>query len=77
MSKLSMEVERNQINLNNIFKNIRNLFKWKKENEAIKDRINRGIKTLFAQEDGYYKPIRVGNFWNNSYIEYESNGDRN
>ena len=25
----------------------------------------------------YYKPIRAGNFWNNSYIEYDSNGDRN
>ena len=25
----------------------------------------------------YYKPIRVGNFWNNNYIEYESNGDIN
>ena len=24
------------------------------------------------QENDYYKPIRVGNFWNNSYIEYES-----
>ena len=29
------------------------------------------------QEDDYYKPIRVGNFWNNIYIEYESNGDKN
>ena len=29
------------------------------------------------QKDDYYKPIRVGNFWNNSYTEYESNGDRN
>ena len=25
----------------------------------------------------YYKLIRLGNFWNNNYIEYESNGDRN
>ena len=24
----------------------------------------------------YYKLIRIGNFWNNNYIEYESNGDR-
>ena len=60
-----------------IIKNIRNLFKLKKENEAIKDRIIRGIKTLFEQEDDYYKPIRVGNFWNNNHIDYESNGDRN
>ena len=24
----------------------------------------------------YYKPKRVSNFWNNNYIEYESNGDK-
>ena len=29
------------------------------------------------QEDDYYKPIRVRNFWNNIYIEYESNSDKN
>ena len=35
--------------------------------------------TLFEQKDDYYyfKPKRVSNFWNNNYIEYESNGDRN
>ena len=61
----------------NIIKSIKYLFKLKKENEAIKDRIITEIRTLFEQEDDYYKPIRVGNFWNNNYIEYESNGDRN
>ena len=25
----------------------------------------------------YYKPVRVNNLWSNSYIEYESNSDRN
>ena len=25
-------------------------------------------------KDDYYKPIRVGNFWKNNYIGYESNG---
>ena len=45
-----------------IIKNIRNPFKLKKENEAIKDRIVREIKTLFEQEEkDYYKPIRVDN----------------
>ena len=34
------------------------------------------IKTLSEQEDDYYKSIRVGNSWNNNYIEYESNGDK-
>ena len=23
------------------------------------------------------KPVRVGNFWSNDYIEYENNGNRN
>ena len=46
----------------NIIKSVRNLFKLKKENEAIKDRITKDIRTLLKQEDDYYKPIRVGNF---------------
>ena len=29
------------------------------------------------EEENYYKPVRVSNFWNNNYIEYESKGDRN
>ena len=33
--------------------------------------------TLFEHEEDYYKPKRVNNFWNNNYIEYESNGDKN
>ena len=28
----------------------------------------RDIKTLFEQQEDYYKPVRVGNFWNNNYI---------
>ena len=27
------------------------------------------IMTIFQKEDGYCKPTRKGNFWNNSYIE--------
>ena len=62
----------------NIVKSIRNLFKLKKENEEIKERIIRDIRKIFDQEEkDYYKPIRVGNFWNNNYTEYESSGDRN
>ena len=37
----------------------------------------RDIRTLFKQGDRYYKPIRVGNFWNSIYIEYKTSGDRN
>ena len=50
----------------------------KQTNERlIKDRIIRDIRTLFEQnEQDYYKPKRVSNFWNNSYIEYEGYGDK-
>ena len=62
----------------NTIKSIRNRFKLKKENEAIKDRIIRDIRTLFeTEEKNYYKPIRVGNFRNNNQIKYECSGDRN
>ena len=27
-------------------------------------------------KEDYYKQVRVGNFWSNSYSEYESNGDK-
>ena len=44
----------------------------------IKDDIIRDIRTHFEQEEeDYYKPERVSSFWNNNYIEYESNGDKN
>ena len=50
----------------------------KKNKRLIKDKIIRDIKTLFQQqEEDYYQPKRVSSFWNNSYIEYESNGDKN
>ena len=43
----------------------------------IKDKIIRDIGTLFEQEEDYYTPKRVSNFWNNNCIEFESNGDKN
>ena len=61
----------------NIIKNIRDIFKPKKENEAIKDHIIRDLRSLFEQEDNYYKPIKVDNFWKDNFIEYESNCDKN
>ena len=56
---------------------MRNIFRLKKENEAIKDRLTRDIRVLFDQEEDYYKPVRVGDFWSENYIEYGSNEDRN
>ena len=58
-------------------KDIRNLFRLKKENKAIKARIIRDISKLFEHEEDYYKPVRAGNIWSNNYIEYESNGYKN
>ena len=55
---------------------IRNIFRQDKETNAIKDRILKYLKSFFEhQEENYYKPVRVKNFWSNNYIEYESNGD--
>ena len=44
-------------------------------NRLIKDRMIRDIRTLFVQGKSVVKS--VSNLLNNSYIEYESNGDRN
>ena len=56
---------------------MRNLFRVKKENETTNDKIIRDIKLLFEQEDDYCKPVRESNSWNNNYIGYESNGNKN
>ena len=47
----------------------------KKITKQIKARINRDIRTINESTD-YYKPVRGGSFWNNNYIEYESNDDK-
>ena len=62
----------------NKISNIRNSFILKRK-KNIKDRIIRGIRTLFEleEEKDYYKLKRVSNICNNNYIEYESNGDKN
>ena len=43
-------------------KDIKHLFKLKKENKAIKNRIIKDIVNLFECKEDYYKPIRVGDF---------------
>ena len=47
------------------------------EDRIIRDRIIRDIRILFEEEEDYYKPKIVSNFWNNIYIKFESNGDMN
>ena len=50
-------------------KDIGNLFKLKKENIAIKNRLIRDIRNPFEhEEEDYYKPVRVGNFWGNNLL---------
>ena len=47
-------------------KGVRNFFRLKNENKAVKYRILRDISNLFQHDKaGYYKPLRVNNFWNN------------
>ena len=47
-----------------------------KNKRIVKNKIIRYIRTLFEQED-YCKPKTENSFWNDNYIEYESNGDNN
>ena len=73
MQSLTLEEE-------NIIKDIRNLFilmkdvrklRREKETKAIKDRILRDIENLLElgkEEENYYKPLRVSNFWSNYCI---------
>ena len=53
---------------NSATKDKRKLFRLKKENKAMKDEKSRDIKTLSEEENNHCKPIKVVNFWNNSYI---------
>ena len=54
---------------NNIIKDVR-----KKKNDDIQDKIIEGIRN---EEQDYYKQVRVDNYWNNSYTQYENNHGRN
>ena len=90
MESLSLKEENTTNDIRNLFRlkkelnynaitDMRNLFRLQKETKAIKDRILGNIKNLFEheEEENYYKPIGVSNFWSNNYIEYKINGDRN
>ena len=49
----------------NIIKDLRNLFRLKKEIKEIKDMVLRNIKNLFTyekEEENYYKLVRLNNF---------------
>ena len=51
-------------------------FKLIRQNEGIKDRTNREIKNFFEQQEDYYRPVIVENFYSNNYIKIEGDGDR-
>ena len=47
--------------------------KKERNDRIIKDKIIRDNRAYFEQEDNdYFKPKRVSNFWDNNYIKYES-----
>ena len=69
-----------RIKKNIIIRAIRTLFETEKEEERKKKKEHdeRLIKNgIIKEEDYYYKPQIVNNFWNNNYIKYESNVDKN
>ena len=47
----------------------------RKNKRIVKNKIIRYIRTLFEKEEDYCKPKTENSFWNDNYIEYESNGD--
>ena len=84
--KQKKEKREKEKNENRIIRDIRTLLdtekeeRIKKQNEKlIKDGTKRDIRIIFEQEkeEDYYEPKKVNKFWNNNYIKYESNGDKN
>ena len=92
MKNLRSEEEKIIKNIRNLFrlekklndtaiKHIRNLFKLKKEIKGIKYIVLKDIMNLLEhkeeEEENYYKPVKVNNFWSNNYIEYKSDSNIN
>ena len=43
------------------------------------EKIMKDIRNLFEykkEEENYYKPVKVNNFWNNNWIEYKSDKNK-
>ena len=61
-------------NKDRILRDIRQVFRLGKENKAIKDIILTNIRNLLEneEEEKFYKPVRVRNFWSNNNIEFET-----
>ena len=76
-SKKPFISEENKKNKDRIIRDIRIVFETEEENEERKQQEQFYDQTFLEQEEDYYKSKRVCSFWNNNYIEYESNGDKN
>ena len=64
--------------LHNIIKDVTNIFRSKKLRKETNDTAIKYIRNLLEHEEkNYFKPVKVNNFWNNNYVEYESNSDKN
>ena len=85
----NLRLEKDKILEGNVTKDVRNIFRLKKEiNENIMktmrnifrpkvwNRDIRDIRSLFKHKEDYYKPVRVDNFWSNNYTENESIDDK-
>ena len=57
-----------------ILRDIRQVFRLGRKNKAIKDIILTNIRNLLEneEEEKFYKPVRVRNFWSNNNIEIET-----
>ena len=82
IKSLSIEKEKIIKDIRNLFrlkkelnytaiKDIRNIFRLEKETKEITDRVL-GATNPFKhkEEESYYKPVTVSNFWSNNYIQY-------
>ena len=75
--KINVKQNKNEIEEEKIIKAIRNLFRLKREDNAIEDKVLREIRILFkSDEDDDYKPVRTNNAFSGKYIKIESNDDK-
>ena len=77
--KINVKQNKNEIEEEKIIKAIRNLFRLKREDNAIEDKVLREIRILFKSdedEDDYYKPVRTNNAFSGKYIKIKSNDDK-
>ena len=65
------DIIKDLLKLKNIVKNS------KTKNFSTDDKVLRDIRTLYESKEDYHKQIKINNAFNDDYIEYESNCDKN